>query len=151
MGDLTAVMQKSTPSNFFHTVVMGLSTGLEYLHSKGILHRDVKPDNILIQGKMETCDLVVKLTDFGLSTTLRFPAPFAIAMIRFTAQVQGRRLGQRKNIQPKLERIVGWPPKSYDTNHTTSRRTFTHLEWCCGNLSRVKNLSIINNRKKRLN
>lgn len=73
LGDLANALNKPTPPNFFGKVVMGLSTGLEYLHSKGILHRDVKPDNILIHGNMETCDIAVKLTDFGLSTTFKVP------------------------------------------------------------------------------
>ncbi|KAL0562358.1 mitogen-activated protein kinase kinase kinase, partial [Marasmius crinis-equi] len=36
--------------------------GLEYLHSKGILHRDLKADNILVE--MEG---VCKISDFGIS------------------------------------------------------------------------------------
>ena len=39
-----------------------LILGLEYLHNKSIVYRDLKPENLLIFG-----DGYVKLTDFGLA------------------------------------------------------------------------------------
>jgi len=43
-------------------VVAEVSEGLEYAHSRGVVHRDVKPANILL-----TEDRRVKLTDFGIA------------------------------------------------------------------------------------
>lgn len=44
-----------------------LLRGLKYLHSASVLHRDLKPQNILLNSN-STCDLVV--CDFGLSRVL---------------------------------------------------------------------------------
>ncbi|CAH2326716.1 kinase C delta type-like [Pelobates cultripes] len=46
-------------SRFFSA---NLACGIQFLHSRGILHRDLKPDNILLDPKG-----YVKIADFGLS------------------------------------------------------------------------------------
>lgn len=39
--------------------------GLKYIHSKGIVHHDVKPGNILIQ--LQNNEILAQLGDFGLA------------------------------------------------------------------------------------
>lgn len=43
--------------------------GLHYLHSLGVVHRDLKLENILLKGEGAKCE--VKIADFGLSALVR--------------------------------------------------------------------------------
>ena len=47
------------------TILLGISEGLDYLHAKGVLHRDLTAKNVLL-----TCDTVAKISDFGNSTII---------------------------------------------------------------------------------
>ena len=48
--------------------VRQICTGLHYLHTRGVVHRDLKIDNILLVGAHDSG--VVKIADFGLSALL---------------------------------------------------------------------------------
>lgn len=63
-GDLKSLL---TVSGFFDEAsarfyCAEITLALQYLHSHGIVHRDIKPDNMLLSATGH-----VKLTDFGLS------------------------------------------------------------------------------------
>ncbi|KAM3140647.1 hypothetical protein pb186bvf_007245 [Paramecium bursaria] len=47
-------------------IMQTLFEGLEYIHSIGIIHRDIKPQNILMRSRHNSVDLVI--CDFGLAT-----------------------------------------------------------------------------------
>ena len=51
------------PENICAYILQQTLIGLEYLHKKNIVHRDIKSDNILINSDGE-----LKLADFGYAT-----------------------------------------------------------------------------------
>lgn len=83
-------------------VLVGVLRGLEYLHSIGIVHRDVKPSNILISSKDAPYG-PVKLSDFGLSNYAG--SDDAVGGARGTSQ--DARQGEQSDNCPVLSSEVG--------------------------------------------
>jgi len=63
-GDIASLLQNmgALDEHVARQYISEVVLALEYCHAQGIIHRDIKPDNILISG-----DGHIKLTDFGLS------------------------------------------------------------------------------------
>eukprot|EP00118_Oscarella_pearsei_P028961 m.3360 g.3360 ORF g.3360 m.3360 type:complete len:410 (+) comp9303_c0_seq2:101-1330(+) len=58
------------PESRVKKIIFQVCRGLEFMHRKGIFHRDVKPENILISSD------VVKLADFGSCRSIYSKPPF---------------------------------------------------------------------------
>ncbi|KAJ5247184.1 mitogen-activated protein kinase HOG1 [Penicillium chermesinum] len=66
--NLEKIMRKGPlDSQFSQYFFYQIMRGLKYIHSAGVIHRDLKPTNILVN---ENCDL--KICDFGLARSVDF-------------------------------------------------------------------------------
>eukprot|EP00937_MAST-01D_sp_MAST-1D-sp2_P007409 g7409.t1 len=65
LGSLTKLLKRNAPQvargRYYH-IMYSVAKGMEFFHGRGFVHRDLKPDNVLIDGAG-----IVKLCDFGLS------------------------------------------------------------------------------------
>ncbi|KAJ7527007.1 hypothetical protein O6H91_16G031700 [Diphasiastrum complanatum] len=98
-GSVRSFLQRSGPGSRPMKVILGMALdvarGMEYLHSQGVIHRDLKSENLCLDK-----DLFVKITDFGVSChfteddnlnkdtgTYRWMAPEMISQKAYTKKV----------------------------------------------------------------
>lgn len=64
-GDLASALELPTPAGFLMRVGVAIAAGMTHLHQMGILHRDLKGSNVLLDHAG-----TAKLTDFGCSAAV---------------------------------------------------------------------------------
>jgi len=69
-------------------IALGVLDGLEYCHSKHVIHRDIKPPNILMLGPED--DMIPKIADFGVSKVIE------------TATATHTQVGERLYMAPEV-------------------------------------------------
>ncbi len=62
---------KKIPISQIFSILHSVAEGLDYLHRQGLVHQDVKPQNIMLT-KTEKGTIKAKLIDFGLVATLHY-------------------------------------------------------------------------------
>src|SRR6185312_10807367 len=75
--------------------LVDVARALEFAHERGIIHRDVKPENIMIRG-----DGVVKVLDFGIARRARASAPAMGADPLSTLTEKGVAMGTPRYMAP---------------------------------------------------
>jgi serine/threonine-protein kinase len=99
-------------------IVLACCAALEYAHGRGVLHLDVKPDNLML-----SADAAVKVTDFGISRV--------ISGDRTLGTVDGQVLGTPAYMSPEQARGQELTPASdvFSTGVMLYELLSGHLPW----------------------
>ena len=84
--------KKRIPSHQVARLLKGLTAALDYAHGQGVIHRDIKPGNILLHNKTDeipldqplTNDIEAIVTDFGLVRIMNTASQTASGMVSGT-------------------------------------------------------------------
>jgi len=71
-GDLTQLLRRQGPLDEATCcrLIRDVAQALLYLHERNLVHRDIKPQNLLLSGPLSDPASVVKVADFGFARSL---------------------------------------------------------------------------------
>jgi serine/threonine protein kinase len=89
MEYLSGVTLRNWLRNFLHSgndipyataekIIRNILEGLDAAHTAGVIHRDVKPENIMLTGNSDAGDYTLKILDFGIARAIDSSAKQAV-------------------------------------------------------------------------
>ena len=64
------ITRESLPPAAALSLAAQVFDALDAAHAQGVVHRDIKPDNVLLASEQNTSDPVARVSDFGIATVL---------------------------------------------------------------------------------
>ncbi|KAM3842540.1 testis-specific serine/threonine-protein kinase 1-like [Diretmus argenteus] len=103
-GDLMTYIVKNgrLTEDQSHCYFKQLAAAMKYLHNKGIVHRDLKCDNLLLD------NLDLKVCDFGLSRKVKYSAK------RHAVVLSTTNCGTKQYMAPEVIKKIPYDPKAAD-------------------------------------
>ncbi|KAI8874504.1 kinase-like protein, partial [Backusella circina FSU 941] len=86
-GDLFDFSANEQDEDLIQPLFMQILDAMEYMHAKGVYHRDIKLENILLASASDEIDDVVtcKVADFGLATRDRYSFEYGCGSTNYLA------------------------------------------------------------------
>jgi hypothetical protein len=104
LGSLASVMEKHSLSlNTKITMLLESAKALQFLHANGIIHRDIKPQNILVFSMEPKSPVHVKLTDFGTARMISEEAMTVTKNIGTISFMSPESLGKNPRIEKSAD------------------------------------------------
>jgi len=120
LGSLSKYIHDVLSNEYRSKVALDIAKGMSFLHNCGLMHRDLKPQNILVVSLEPSQQVVVKIADFGVSKEL----PTSNTALNHTSST--RDMPSKKNLTGGVGTPIYMAPEVLDgQRYTTSADVYS--------------------------